>query len=1399
MTSDFNLTDITDQQSQAIYEEAMRDITKTLATQIAAEMDPNGEDPDLVDEIVDGLMNDQEYLDALENTLADGEPGTEGGKGDGGTLLDKAQEVMEKVAQATGKAVPAIVDDIVKSAAGKLNEISDITKEVVNAEENVKNLAKNFRRGVKALDYAKTYKEYATADNPAREAVEQYVEKVTLGVVMGVVGLGAAVVLGPEILVASVVIGAGVLFGPHAETLGNVVGGAIATGAEMLGNLLGAVGNLVGWTAGKLAEVAGDLWDAAVQGLNDLGEWLGDVWEAFKEAIWTGSPLVLDLDGDGIELISLDNTNIYWDIDQDGFAEASGWAAADDGFLAIDLNGDGVVSGHEELFGNLTTDGFTLLAVYDSNSDNVIDANDTQFDDLIVWRDLNQNGISEADEIFTLTDLGITSINLNAATPNNMEIEGHHISHVSTYTMTDQSGATIVRDIVDVWFDYSNVNTIYRDDYTLDLGALFLPNLRGYGDLPSLHIAISNDNDVTDPNSLMSLMNEFAQKDLLDLLTDDRAGVELVRDILFRWAGVDGVDPASRGIWLNDARELEFLESLLGQEYRQGGDFRNPDPWSLGARAVERAFEIALYPITGKLIAQAAGQELFNDGFYYDPITDSFEGYTGLNQDTLDALLAQSNDGNAVADKTMFWVNVINMIDVSVGVDNLSTADLTALNTTLAASDASLNADDLLARLQQNHDDLDHDNPVGETVYANNSGVTFGGGIGYDYYYGGDGADEINGGLGNDTIDGHDGDDILLGGLGDDYLTGGFGNDTFKYNFGHGNDLIGNLQGADKILFGEGISASDLSFSRIAGGHDVLISIGPNSGNGSIRIQEQAAGSKISVLEFADGSTLDLNTINWVHNGSENADFIYGVPIGNGGTGIDTIYGGHGNDTIYGNSAGAYGTAENFLYGGDGDDKIYGDNGVDTIHGDSDDDLLYGYSGDDLITGGQGDDGLFGGAGSDSYFFNYGDGNDLIHELGAAADLDVIKFGSSITTDMVTLTRIGVRDVEVSIDNGNGGSILLKDQVNYSTARVTEKLVFENGDEIDLTSIDWEMHGSEAADALYGVRPDIGGSGNDTIYGYGGNDWIYGYSGAYSSTTTNYIDGGQGNDRIFGDYGTDTIIGGEGNDEVDAYNGDDIINGGLGNDALRGGYGADTYQFNYGDGDDILYDYGLTTDSDVIAFGTGITQSMLSFERLSHLDLKIVVDGGAGGSIHIVNQTNYSLSTVIDKLTFENGDELLLSNIDLSYHGDAAANSLGGVQTGLGGSGNDLLYGYGGNDTLHGGVGNDLLNGGEGVDTLLGGTGADTFVIDDLNAVDTVQDFSLAQGDKLDISDLISGYDPLTDAISDFVQIADSGSNSIVSVDVDGGADNFVQIATLNNVTGLDEEALESSGNLIAA
>jgi Ca2+-binding RTX toxin-like protein len=135
-----------------------------------------------------------------------------------------------------------------------------------------------------------------------------------------------------------------------------------------------------------------------------------------------------------------------------------------------------------------------------------------------------------------------------------------------------------------------------------------------------------------------------------------------------------------------------------------------------------------------------------------------------------------------------------------------------------------------------------------------------------------------------------------------------------------------------------------------------------------------------------------------------------------------------------------------------------------------------------------------------------------------------------------------------------------------------------------------------------------------------------------------------------------------------------------------------------------------------------------------------------------------------------------------------------------GGAGTQLIYGLDGTDTLTGGNGNDGLFGGLGADNLTGGSGADMFGWEtgDLDGnVDTITDFTIGDGDALDISDILQGFDEATSILSEFVQLSESGGNTTVSVDIDGGGDGYVDMATLQGVVGLDVDTMKTNGNLI--
>ena len=114
-------------------------------------------------------------------------------------------------------------------------------------------------------------------------------------------------------------------------------------------------------------------------------------------------PLILDLDGDGIETVGIrPGAAVLFDHDGDGTRTGSGWVKADDGILVLDLDGNGLIDSGRELFGDQTlvqsgpnagqraANGFAALAQYDANADGRIDSADALYSQLQVWQDLNQ-------------------------------------------------------------------------------------------------------------------------------------------------------------------------------------------------------------------------------------------------------------------------------------------------------------------------------------------------------------------------------------------------------------------------------------------------------------------------------------------------------------------------------------------------------------------------------------------------------------------------------------------------------------------------------------------------------------------------------------------------------------------------------------------------------------------------------------------------------------------------------------------------------------------------------------------------------------------------------------------------------------------------------------------------
>ncbi len=268
---------------------------------------------------------------------------------------------------------------------------------------------------------------------------------------------------------------------------------------------------------------------------------------------------------------------------------------------------------------------------------------------------------------------------------------------------------------------------------------------------------------------------------------------------------------------------------------------------------------------------------------------------------------------------------------------------------------------------------------------------------------------------------------------------------------------------------------------------------------------------------------------------------------------------------------------------------------------------------------------------------------------------------------------------------------------------------------------------------------------------------VYGLVGnlviARGTVIENFI-AGSGNDVVTGNTAGNNLEGRIGNDILDGLAGDDILNGNDGDDTLNGGPGADTLDGGPG--------------SDTASYQNSAAAVLVRLH-----DASAVRNGDAAGDTltgieHLVGSRHN------DILAGDGGDNRLEGgdgNDDL-YGGPA-----GGDDMMYGGNGDDRVFGGRGNDTLTGGAGSDILKGGPGddiiivdgddIDILYGGPDKDTFRFfpSDVGG-GSIRDFSDGE-DVIDLTEF-AGINSMADldivSHGDNVRIAVSGTDYLTTI-----------------------------------
>ncbi|WP_267895979.1 calcium-binding protein, partial [Paracidovorax avenae] len=303
------------------------------------------------------------------------------------------------------------------------------------------------------------------------------------------------------------------------------------------------------YQSGNIRKLIQDIWaelekidfDAIRRSANDL-------YLQARNWVAPRDPLVLDLDGDGIEAVGIDPTRpILFDHDGDGTRNATGWIKGDDGIVVLDRNGNGLIDSGRELFGDQTlregaqagqgmfyANGYEALAGQDGNGDGVIDAADAAYGQLRIWKDVNQDGISQAGELHTLSDLGIARLNVKGQRSSIDLGNGNTQPWSGSFTRMDGSqGMSGVAEVSGSLLLASN--NFYRefpDDPVPTAAAQALPQMGGAGWARDLREAMSLGNDKS--QALQEKVQAFAAGTTRD------AQMAAVDGLITEWARSSG-------------------------------------------------------------------------------------------------------------------------------------------------------------------------------------------------------------------------------------------------------------------------------------------------------------------------------------------------------------------------------------------------------------------------------------------------------------------------------------------------------------------------------------------------------------------------------------------------------------------------------------------------------------------------------------------------------------------------------------------------------------------------------------------------------------------------------------------------------------------------------------------
>jgi hypothetical protein len=758
-----------------------------------------------------------------------------------------------------------------------------------------------------------------------------------------------------------------------AENTGALIAGRLATLLVAPLMATGPVGMIIG---------AGIILGASVGGgelAKKLKKKLEEDLEKLEEM---NSPLILDLDGNGIQTLPLRGTALYFDHDSNGFAEKTGWVGPNDGLLILDLNQNGKVDNGGELFGNHTRlasgdfakNGFEALARYDSNRDGQINNRDAIWNQLRVWRDRNSNAITDSGELLRLEAANTKSLQLRYTKSNEVDANGNAHREKGSYERSNGQRAALT----DVWFTRNTLDSRQLQLKQVDARTAALPNLPGIGIVPSLHQTLMGPRG----GGMKVTLSRWLQATRLERMN-------IKQELLFQWCGADQNPFSSDVRFIDDEtpfnrEKVAVVEKLMGQMV----PFTEAGIGTLRMEAIQSlASEIEVY-VDMMLSNQVHVQPLLDMAI---PVETSIHGPLEMDLSGSVTLLRSQFK----RDPDPAFIPMIHWQLAQRGPGGLAFFNALKKETS-SQSDAlglAMRSQRTVStpwewRMGTPDDDVLSGSALDDFIEAGDS---------YDY------------------IEAHAGNDTLHGGPGHDSYFGGPGGDTYfiSQNGANAYDTIFDESSPagvpDRVIFWE-TSSSQVRLQQASGSVNIY------SGQRLVASIEKQLNPqhRIEEFHFADG-------VVWDHNALLLQLPILGTP---------------GNDRLLGTT-----NTSNRLQGLAGHDTLMGGTLADHLEGQQGNDLLTGLAGQDILDGGEGNDRLEGGEGGDRYLFAANGGHDRLHDVDQrTSENDRVVFSNLSTTALTRVHRLG-QDLQLHF--GSSTSLTLVNQLQ-PFSRI-EEFQFANG------------------------------------------------------------------------------------------------------------------------------------------------------------------------------------------------------------------------------------------------------------------------------------------------------------------------------------------------------------------